>query len=299
MANKKFSQFTSVTSVDQSTGFLVGYDSTLNDNIRFTAGDLRTSLGLDINYVLSLGGIFTADRSVNQDGNNLSFNNAKDYSVVSANWGTMIKVDDAAASASFGSSDSLAGTFFKADVSLNEAYINSIDIKFGLYNSSGQHHMYSNYLGYKMGINVEFANGVYVFGDNQGYYNGNNSAFISYCSNTESLASIQTYWFPDDINIELHQSSKGDTFGVRRNGTELGLWLSFYNGLYYFGDFNGTLGNAQYIQLDVPSGIFTLAADNIKLIGSNITTPSSGSSSGQHLKVTINGSDYVIELRNP
>lgn len=68
MANKKFSQFTSTPI--SSTGFFVGYDSVLNDNIRFStvpvtnggtgadnAGDAITNLtlasGLPSNYVLT------------------------------------------------------------------------------------------------------------------------------------------------------------------------------------------------------------------------------------------------------
>jgi len=45
MANVKFSQFSATTL--SATGFIVGYDSVLNDNIRFTLSQLETALTLD------------------------------------------------------------------------------------------------------------------------------------------------------------------------------------------------------------------------------------------------------------
>jgi len=45
MANVKFSQFSATTL--SSTGFIVGYDSVLNDNIRFTLAQLETAMTLN------------------------------------------------------------------------------------------------------------------------------------------------------------------------------------------------------------------------------------------------------------
>lgn len=45
MANKKFSQFVNLSSADLNTTFFVGYDSTLNNNVKITLGLLGASLG--------------------------------------------------------------------------------------------------------------------------------------------------------------------------------------------------------------------------------------------------------------
>lgn len=55
MANVKFSQFSATTI--SATGFIVGYDSALNDNIRFTLAQLQTAMTLN-----SISGTLTSSK---------------------------------------------------------------------------------------------------------------------------------------------------------------------------------------------------------------------------------------------
>lgn len=87
-----------------------------------------------------------------------------------------------------------------------------------------------------------------------------------------------------------------------------GLKLDFLAGQrgFYFGDYGGFYNTTKLV-LDDHNAIATLQASietiietqKINFPNSNIITGTAGSISGQHLKVTVNGADYVIELRNP
>jgi hypothetical protein len=75
---------------------------------------------------------------------------------------------------------------------------------------------------------------------------------------------------------------------------------------YYFGDFDG-VNNSNYILInDSAENIYinsskdlTLKANTLFLTGTLTVGGGPHSNSGQHLKVTINGTPYVIQLLNP
>ena len=92
---------------------------------------------------------------------------------------------------------------------------------------------------------------------------------------------------------------------------ELGLKLDFVNDIYYLGS-TGTSGvtsvivnNAsQRVQIGANFGgnssIFGIDDNHQTLfVSSNLLIGTSGSSSGLHLKINVDGNDYVIELKNP
>lgn len=90
-----------------------------------------------------------------------------------------------------------------------------------------------------------------------------------------------------------------ETFGYGSNGfTDLGgLSFNFSSRQFLFGDTDGVYNNTYFLIDDIQKR-FTFNGNEIWLNGT-LTTGSSGSTSGQHLKVRINGTDYVIELKNP
>lgn len=68
------------------------------------------------------------------------------------------------------------------------------------------------------------------------------------------------------------------------------LELNATNGTSILGDYSGGYGGTNFGVDDVNG---TLIASN------NLKTATSGSVSGQHLKINVGGTDYVIELKNP
>ena len=56
---------------------------------------------------------------------------------------------------------------------------------------------------------------------------------------------------------------------------------------------------ANYISLNAGTGLAFNYPDTLIFNGAGITQSTSGPTSSVHLKVKINGIDYVIQLRNP
>jgi len=130
----------------------------------------------------------------------------------------------------------------------------------------------------------------------------------------------------------LFISDTNSIINTKYQNTDQGLKLDFANTLYQFGQING--GNQTYINIDdqfptirtyignINNGISfegtstykfgqitggntkTFAIDDaaafgFQFSGTGITQATTGSASGQYLKVKVGGNDYVIELKNP
>jgi hypothetical protein len=89
-------------------------------------------------------------------------------------------------------------------------------------------------------------------------------------------------------------------------GSVKGILLDYGSDNYKFGDYKG-VSNAtalfindsiKQIRLRASSGEISFSTDLLLFDGS-LTTPSASGNSGQHLKVNINGTNYVIQLLNP
>jgi hypothetical protein len=128
------------------------------------------------------------------------------------------------------------------------------------------------------GLKLDIANKEYYFGD------------FNYSSNGTSIKI-------DDFN---------KTIAIFQGGNDNGLAFDFQNLRFYFGDYNTFGGNthiyiadsAKLIQLYTVNGQVDTNADLLTFNGA-LTSGSAGGSSGQHLKVTINGTQYKIKLENP
>jgi hypothetical protein len=287
MANKKFSQFTSTPSVDQSTGYLVGYDSTLNVNTRFTAGQLRTSLGLDINYILSLGGVFTDDRTIDQNVKNFEWQKINMFYLGTNDGDYALTINSAAHSVQLG------------DTGSENVFLTGGNMAFYIDNSAPNEKVYSKYYGSNIGVVLDFANGVYTLGDEDGYYGGNASSFRSNCNNSNSSTQIHTYNSSLDIDIATYQDSALDKIYTVRNGSEIGSKFDFSNQLYYFGDFNSALGSNSYFYINGVAKELIIETNQVNFNSPSMQSGSSGGSSGQHLVVYVGGVQYKIALLNP
>lgn len=108
--------------------------------------------------------------------------------------------------------------------------------------------------------------------------------------------------FTNNVNsviINLRVNSLTNYIQTEHNGNIKGLKFDYDQFTYKIGDFNA-IDNNTYLFIDDLNENITLNYNNaLNLNGSNVTSATSGSTSGLHLKVTINGVDYVIELRNP
>jgi hypothetical protein len=113
-----------------------------------------------------------------------------------------------------------------------------------------------------IGLKIDFANTLYEFGQLTG---GN------------------------ETRIEIFDAT--GLINVKKSGGVDGLQLSLNSSIYKFGNLTGT--NNTYIQIE------DLATYPLQINGTNISSGSAGGSSGQHLKVKINGVDYKIKLENP
>ena len=93
--------------------------------------------------------------------------------------------------------------------------------------------------------------------------------------------------FQDSI---LQQTSPERLTG-KTGTTENGVLIDYPNYIYKFGDFGNTLWGTTIVINDV--------ARKIELLGTNLTSGTSGGASGQHLSITINGTGYKLQLLNP
>jgi hypothetical protein len=117
--------------------------------------------------------------------------------------------------------------------------------------------------GFSIGLSLDFANQVYNFGDFSNVLNG------TYIMVDNSAQEIKTW----------------------HTGSNRGLLLDFANLIYTLGDYNGST-NQYYITIDDGLG-------ELRFNGANLQSNSASGSSGEHLVIWLNGSNYKIKLENP
>ena len=125
----------------------------------------------------------------------------------------------------------------------------------------------------------------------------------------------------------LYIDDSTSTIKTSWQGADIGLKLDFVNDQYYLGKFNGLtyifanvvndeiyIDSAGYRNFQAAADLTQIGDNNgngntttfgvndssQKLVAStNLLVGSSGSASGQHLKIKVGTTDYVIELKNP
>ncbi len=78
--------------------------------------------------------------------------------------------------------------------------------------------------------------------------------------------------------------------------TSNGLSLDFAALIYQFGGFNG---NGNYIKVNDTTNDIETHTSSITFTGAALQSNSSSGSSGEHLVITLNGTQYKIDLKNP
>lgn len=274
-----------------------------------SAGGLMTAdngLGYDGSNVY-LGGVLNQNTTIDGDGSkniqifNIDFLSIKQVNNTGIIIGESISIGD-------------------WDYNINGTRLNIIDT-FKLINT--------NYNGFNVGLNLDFNSNEYSLGDILGnlgassgisinssliqIYNTDNIAITGnnlITINSNSVVSRSANQLETGINLDfanlifsfghvnygtnyLEFDSEIATF---KAGSEIYLYAGNKCGLYsniavsYIGDITGN-GNSSSFGIDDTSQ--TLIATG------NLLRSTSGSVSGQHLKINVGGTDYVIELKNP
>ena len=172
------------------------------------------------------------------------------------------------------------------------------------------------------GLYLDFGNENYLFGDfnftTNGIYlliNNNNGQILSsgYGSSVGLNLdfSINRFYFGDynfNINGTCFIVDDSAQLISTTNGVDkVGLSLDLSGFSFYLGDFNG-LNNASYIWikdssksilLNTSAGTIVNICDNLVFNGVPLQSNTAGGSSGEHLVINLNGSQYKIALLNP
>jgi hypothetical protein len=79
-------------------------------------------------------------------------------------------------------------------------------------------------------------------------------------------------------------------------GTNDGFKVDFTNNIYQFGSFNSA---ANYIEINDTNNSIELLTTNLNFTGAALQSNTAGGNSGEHLVITLNGTQYKIKLENP
>ena len=195
------------------------------------------------------------------NGLNLSFN-AKEYIFGQITGGdrTQLYVND--------NSSTIQGRYLNQANGLNFDFLQK-HYRIGNFNSGTNTHIFIDDFG------SEFAT----------YYNGFRAGFYA-------LFPGNFYMGTETGNLTRFViSDPNSTFTTSKGGVNNGFVLDLVNNIFEFGRING--GNTTNIKLN------DAAAFPVQINGTNVTQNTHGSNSGVHLKVKVNGVDYVIDLKNP
>jgi len=110
--------------------------------------------------------------------------------------------------------------------------------------------------------------------------------------------------FKDSMLYQDTRSILSTTYNVDSVAGPQGLFIDNESSRYYFGDNDGAISGA-HLDIDSSDGSFNCyapffvvnAQNEIQLNGA-LTSASAGGNAGLHLKLTINGTKYKIQLLN-
>lgn len=144
----------------------------------------------------------------------------------------------------------------------------------------------------------------YSQGNPFGFYIDRNSYFVAfgdYLGGNNTFLSIDTFSFlvsfyvNSNVFFNINGNQSEGYFGISNSMFAFEL----NNGVSAIGDYYGSV-NSNYIFVDDLNGNLNFQAQSeLRFFGPNLITPSAGGASGDHLRVVINGNNYVIALLNP
>ena len=127
----------------------------------------------------------------------------------------------------------------------------------------------------------------------QGFYFNLESQTSYFGNNDHRLTLEQTqayYWQNSIINFSIDFGTDNYYLGKNYENLDLGIIISQFDRTVIIGD-KGNIINGTTFGIDDYNQYLTASA--------NLLVGTSGSVSGQHLKINVGGTDYVIELKNP
>lgn len=155
--------------------------------------------------------------------------------------------------------------------------------------------IYTKWNGLVNGLNLDFSSNIYSFGNigiNTNLYIDSTNQYI------QMLINSNGYFFADGTTLSTRTGSiytlVTNTQGVYTQdaGTNnFGIRVDFPNRITSLGDWSGSF-SAYYLNLDDINGV-------LELNGTNLQSNTAGGSSGEHLVITLNGTQYKIALLNP
>ena len=143
----------------------------------------------------------------------------------------------------------------------------------------------NNLLSYKILIDNSDG-GIISYTDSSAYWTG----FYLFSENDVRIGNQFQYMLFDIGSAVIKTYSDGTN--------EFGLYIDFSAQQTVIGDYDGNFNGTLINVYDVDQSI-TFSTENLNFFGTNLLSGSSGSTSGQHLVVYINGTKYKIQLRNP
>jgi hypothetical protein len=286
---------------NNNTGQTIGLDIDFSNNLYFFGACLsgnRTNI-----QVADQSNRIVTQNNNNVNGLDLSFTATPIYKFGQFTGGqqTYIQIFDAQKSFSLYSNGSINGIYLD---NLNESYFLG-KISGGNYTqlqvleNSRTIVTSSNFQ--ENGIKISYSNKIYSFGQ---ITSGNLNRIIIQ-DNTNDFATYSGinkhgfYYINDQIYVGTESGNItrffiNDTtslFSTSQAGITKGISLSLSTDVYNFGRISG--GNGSTIKIDDNNSF------PVEILGTNVTQVTSGSTAGVHLKIKINGTNYVIELKNP
>lgn len=177
------------------------------------------------------------------------------------------------------------------------------DIAFQLFGDFNDNYIYTNFDGTTKGLLFDpITNGFYGVGYNFSPIDksakglaidstNGNYPIIAIGDNDFTISpGHNTVFYIDDVNRQIFTSG---------GNNNLGLFINYPDQSYWLGDFDAVAGNT-YIKIDDGNNNIVLNYEGfLNLTGPNITSATSGGSSGDHLIIYCNGTQYKIALLNP
>ena len=141
------------------------------------------------------------------------------------------------------------------------------------------------------GIILDFLNDRYSLGD------PDIVNFGSYIT-VDNLNSVINLNGGDGFNTRVYIDDTNRFIKTTYTGNDIGLQLDFNNLAYSFGDFN-VVNNGTRLIIDDNSLKITFDTNYLNFNGGSLQSNTASGNSGEHLVITLNGTQYKIQLLNP
>jgi hypothetical protein len=262
------------------------------------AGTVGSPFNTGLDAVLATGQALTTDRSFKFNGFNVDFTDCDRVRYqLDSTGSTVFEINDTLNKVEIGYSQ-FKGTFTTSNFTI----FNSLK---GLTFDTSYFQLFDLNISTWFGFQIDLTGGA-KFGNDFNSYIGTGGKIIQTFFDSANIqkgiyldANNDTYVIGDKINFGSRIDLTNKIFEVFDLNGSLGIGIDIPNEFYYFGDWQGIYHSNAYIWIDGSVKTFNIETNAVHFTSSAIITGSAGGNSGQHLKVTVNGTNYVIKLENP